>query len=104
MARALVDAASPGLEPWSSQWSKLGLNEDPLPGDPRLLQQISDDFAYQRDTAWAVNQGLDAFLALSSQGFQGATADALREMISGRLKTFIYNIARAFSLAGEGVA
>jgi hypothetical protein len=102
MVRALVDAASPGLEPWSSQRSKLGLDRDPLPGDPRVLQQIIDDFTYLRDTAWSVNQGLDAVLASSLQGFQGATADALRQVISGRLKTFIYNITRAFSLAGEG--
>ena len=39
-----------------------------------------------------------------SGGFEGATADALRDVVSGRLKTFVYNIARAFSLAGEAVA
>src|SRR5690349_8705451 len=37
-------------------------------------------------------------------GFEGATADALREVVSGRLKTFVFNVARSFSLAGEAVA
>ena len=83
----------------------MGFDGDPLPGDPQVLQGIVDDFTYLRDTAWSVSQGLDAFVAsASSGGFEGATADALREVVSGRLKTFIYNIARAFSLAGEAVA
>ncbi|MBV9026861.1 MAG: hypothetical protein JO362_24380, partial [Streptomycetaceae bacterium] len=76
-----------------------------MPGDPQVLQQIVDDFTYLRDVAWSVSQGLDAFVAsASSGGFEGATAEALRGVISGRLKGFIYNIARAFSLAGEVVA
>src|SRR2546421_8644439 len=42
--------------------------------------------------------------SVSSGGFEGATADALRGVVSGRLKTFIFTIARSFSLAGEAVA
>jgi hypothetical protein len=95
----------PAVFELSGDWSKLGLEGDPLPGDPQVLQQIIDDFTYLRDTAWSMAQGLDAFVAsASSGGFEGATADVLREVISGRLKTFLYNIARAFSLAGEAVA
>ncbi|MBV9023927.1 MAG: hypothetical protein JO362_09070, partial [Streptomycetaceae bacterium] len=67
-----------------------------------MLQQIIDDFTYLRDTAWSVSQGLGAFAG--SGGFVGATADAFQEVVSGRLKTFVFNIARAFSLAGEAVA
>ncbi|MBV9024755.1 MAG: hypothetical protein JO362_13430, partial [Streptomycetaceae bacterium] len=88
-----------------ADWSKLGLDGNPLPGNPQVLQQIVDDFTYLRDTAWSVSQGLDAFVAsASSGGFAGATADAFRDVVSGRLKTFVFNIARAFSLAGEAVA
>jgi hypothetical protein len=91
----------PGLP----KWPRLGFDGDPLPGDPQVLQRIVDDFTYLRDTAWMVSQGLDAIVAsASSGGFEGATADALREVISGRLKAFVFNIARAFSLAGEAVA
>ncbi|MBV9025029.1 MAG: hypothetical protein JO362_14855 [Streptomycetaceae bacterium] len=83
----------------------MGLDGGGIPGDPQKLQGIIDDFTYLRDTAWSVSQGLDAFVAsASSGGFEGETADALREVISGRLKTFVFNIARAFSLAGEAVA
>ncbi|MBV9024648.1 MAG: hypothetical protein JO362_12855, partial [Streptomycetaceae bacterium] len=82
----------------------MGFDGDPLPGDPRVLQGIIDDFTFLRDTAWSVSQGLDAFVASASEGFVGATADALREVVSGRLKTFVFNIARSFSLAGEAVA
>src|SRR6478672_2851524 len=85
--------------------SKLGFDGDPLPGDPRMSQQVVDDFAFLRDVAWSVSQGLDAVVALaSSGGFEGAAADALRGVVSGRLKAFVFNIARAFSLAGEAVA
>ncbi|MBV9022558.1 MAG: hypothetical protein JO362_01850 [Streptomycetaceae bacterium] len=84
--------------------SALGFDGDPVPGEPRVLQGVVDDFTYLRDTAWSVSQGLDAFVASASGGFAGATADALREVVSGRLKTFVFNIARAFSLAGEAVA
>jgi hypothetical protein len=85
--------------------SLLGFDGDPLPGDPRVLQGIVDDFASLRDVAWSVHQGLDAVVAsASSGGLEGETAEALREVVSGRLKTFVYNIARAFSLAGEAVA
>jgi hypothetical protein len=95
-----------------AQWGKLGLDKpavpEPdvtaMPGDPRVLQQVVDDFAYLRDTAWSVHQGLDALMTMSESGFQGETADALRNAVSGRLQRFIYNIARAFSLAGEAVA
>src|SRR6476661_6057569 len=85
--------------------SKLGFDGDPLPGDPRMSQGIVDDFAFLRDVAWSVCQGLDAVVAsASSGGFEGAAADALRQVVAGRLKTFVFNIARAFSLAGEAVA
>ncbi|MBV9023950.1 MAG: hypothetical protein JO362_09185 [Streptomycetaceae bacterium] len=75
-----------------------------MPGDPQVLQGIVDDFTYLRDTAWSVSQGLDAFVASASGGLEGAAADALREVVSGRLKTFVSSIVRAFSLAGEAVA
>src|SRR6476660_1577894 len=88
-----------------ADWSKLGFDSDPLPGDPRVLQQVVEDFTFLRDVAWSVSQGLDALVAsASSGGFEGAAADALRGVVSGRLKAFVFNIARAFSLAGEAVA
>jgi hypothetical protein len=91
--------------PPDHDWAQLGYDGNPVPGDPQVLQGIVDDFTYLRDTAWSVSQGLDSFLAsASSGGFEGATADALRGVVSGQLKTFMYNVARSFSLAGEAVA
>ena len=85
--------------------SPLGFDGDPVPGDPRVLQQVVDDFTYLRDVAWSVCQGLDAVVAsASSGGFEGEVADALRQVVSGRLKVFVFDMARAFSLAGEAVA
>jgi hypothetical protein len=85
--------------------SAVGLEGGGIPGDPAVLQQIIDDFTYLRDVAWSVSQGLDAVVASASGGgFEGETADALRQVVSGEVKTFVYNIARAFSLAGEAVA
>src|SRR6476620_3460286 len=75
-----------------------------VPGGPEVLEGVVDDFAYLRDMAWSVSQGLDAFVASASGGFEGATANALQDVISGRLKNFVFNIARSFSLAGEAVA
>jgi hypothetical protein len=86
-------------------WEKLGFDGDPVPGDPRVLQGVVDDFTFLRDVAWTVSQGLEAVAAAaSSGGFEGETADALREVVSGRLKSFVYNIGRAFSLAEEAMA
>ncbi|MBV9023843.1 MAG: hypothetical protein JO362_08630, partial [Streptomycetaceae bacterium] len=88
-----------------AEWSLLGYDGDPLSGDPALLQGIVDDFTYLKDTAWSVSQGLDMVVASVSSGrFEGATAGALRGVISGRLKAFVFTIARAFSLAEEAVA
>jgi trehalose 6-phosphate synthase len=79
-----------------------GIGRGDVPGDPQVLQGIIDDFTYLRDTAWAVSQELDAVVALaSSGGFEGEVAEALRGVVSGQLKTFVSNIARAFSLAAE---
>jgi hypothetical protein len=89
----------------SADWRTLGFDGNLVPGDPRVLQQVVDNFSSLRDTTWTVTQGLDAVVAsASSGGFEGATADALRDVVSGRLKAFVYHIAQAFSLAGEAVA
>jgi trehalose 6-phosphate synthase len=81
------------------------LNWGNMPGDPKVLWGIVNDFTYLRDTAWAVSQELDAVVAsASSGGFEGEVADTLRGVVSGRLKTFVVNVGRAFSLAGEAVA
>src|SRR2546421_7879843 len=100
-----VSSSTPNPLTSPADWSKLGYDGSPLPGDAQVLQGIIDDFTYLRDTAWSVSQGLDSVLtSASSGGFEGATADALRDVVSGRLKTFVFNVARSFSLAGEAVA
>jgi hypothetical protein len=86
-------------------WRKLGFGGDPVLGDPGVLQGVVEDFGYLRDVAWSVAQGLEAAVASSlSGGFAGEVAEALRGVVSGRLKAFVVNVGRAFSLAGEAVA
>src|SRR5689334_10636886 len=78
---------------------------DSVSGDARVLQRVVEEFGYLRDLAWSVAQGLDVVVvSAGGGGFAGEVAEALRGVVSGRLKAFVVNVARAFSLAGEAVA
>src|SRR5689334_3539739 len=82
-----------------------GSGGDSVPGDPRVLQRVVEEFGYLRDVAWSVAQGLDVVVvSAAGGGFAGEVAEALRGVVSGRLKAFVVKVARAFSLAGEAVA
>jgi trehalose 6-phosphate synthase len=90
-----------------TDWTPLGLHDDPAgpaPGNCDKLRQITQDFRQLSENACAVNAGLDAMLrAADSGGFRGATADVLREEISGRLKWYIANVAASFQVAEAAV-
>src|SRR5881392_2990530 len=63
---------SPDHDQLTLDWRKLGFGGDPVPGDPRVLQGVVEDFGYLRDVAWSVAQGLDVVVASASGGgFEG---------------------------------
>ena len=85
-------------------WAPLGLDSDPVPGDTSVLVGIEQGFRRMSDGAREVNAGLDALLLGAEKGgFEGATAEALREDISDRLKRFIANVAASFDIAASAV-
>jgi hypothetical protein len=86
-------------------WSPLGLDADPAPGDAGLLANTERDFRCMSDQANQVNTGLDTVLRTAENGgFIGRTAQALREEVTDRLKKFISNIALSFDIATDAMA
>jgi hypothetical protein len=86
-------------------WTPLNLDEDPVPGSVEVLRRIAQEFRQMSEEAREVSAGLDAVVrGAESSGFKGATADALRQEISGRLKRFIENVAASFNVAASAMS
>ncbi|WP_033340945.1 hypothetical protein [Catenuloplanes japonicus] len=83
--------------PRPTDWNVLGLGGDPTAGDPARIDEVVTSIRNLGQTAREVDNGLAAVLEKNGEdAFVGATADALREKISGRLRGFVQSIAEAF--------
>ncbi|MFJ4191875.1 putative T7SS-secreted protein [Kitasatospora sp. NPDC089509] len=85
-------------------WSVLGFGKDPTPGDPTVIQEIQTKMDDLKQLSGNVNDGLTALLNQGEGKFVGKTADALREKISGELKTFIGALYESFDIAGSAMS
>ena len=81
-------------------WSALGLGDDPTPGDQSqvqdvysLLNTLAGDYQTILDTINTINGYAD------SANLTGATADALRHQMNGRITNFVKSAQTAFSQA-----
>ncbi|MDX3691870.1 hypothetical protein PV726_16295 [Streptomyces europaeiscabiei] len=82
-------------------WSKVGYNGNPVPGNPEVVDGIAREFRHIQDLAAEAARGLDAFLRKAENGgFEGQTADGLREYIRSALRTaFVPNVQHSFEQA-----
>jgi hypothetical protein len=83
-----------------TDWSALGLSSDPTPGDPdqvqdvyNLINSLATDYQTILDTIDKVNGYAD------SGNLSGATADALKQQMNGRITNFVKSAQTAFSQA-----
>lgn len=87
-----------------TDWSALGLTADPTPGDQsqvqdvyNLLNTLATDYQTILDTINTVNGYAD------SGNLAGATADALRQQMNGRITKFVQSAQEAFSQAAPAL-
>lgn len=87
-----------------TDWSALGLTSDPTPGDQsqvqdvyNLLNTLASDYQTILDTINTVNGYAD------SGNLSGATADALRQQMNGRITKFVQSAQEAFSQAAPAL-
>ncbi|MFD2691208.1 hypothetical protein ACFS5L_41180 [Streptomyces phyllanthi] len=84
-------------------WSQVGYNGNPVTGNPEVVDGIAKGFRHLEDLAAEAARGLDAFLLKAEDGgFEGETADGLREYIRRELRTtFVPNVQRSFEQAAS---
>ena len=87
-----------------TDWSALGLTSDPTPGDPdqvqdvyNLINSLATDYQTILDTINKVNGYAD------SGNLSGATADALKQQMNGRITNFVKSAQTAFSQAAPAL-
>ncbi|MEU1089502.1 hypothetical protein ABZ401_22250 [Streptomyces sp. NPDC005892] len=72
-----------------TDWSALGLSEDPTPGDPDELDRVIVSQYTLIELARTIDSGLAEVSNKASEAFKGKTADALRGKIDGRIRGFV---------------
>src|SRR4051812_40700070 len=78
-----------------ADWSALGMDSDPTPGDPDRIDELitsQDDLVELADT---IDSGLDSILDTTDGAFVGKTADALRDVIDGDLRNYVSTFRQA---------
>ncbi|WP_143675209.1 actin cross-linking domain-containing toxin [Streptomyces sp. JV178] len=85
-------------------WKKVGFDGNPVSGNPDVLDGIARELRGLQTLAGDVDQGLDRMLASSENGgFEGETADALRDYVENELRTFTANVHDSFDRAASAV-
>ncbi|UCM90411.1 hypothetical protein [Streptomyces marincola] len=75
-------------------WSALGM-DDPTPGDPDQLQELITSQGALVDLADEIDGALTELMNAHSTTFVGQTAQALRDMMDGRLRDYISGFREA---------
>ncbi|MEU6348466.1 hypothetical protein ABZ896_03980 [Streptomyces sp. NPDC047072] len=78
-----------------ADWSALGLDDDPTPGDPDRIDDLitsQDDLVELANT---IDSGLTEILNTTDGAFVGKTADALRDLIDTDLRKYVTSFRQA---------
>ena len=87
-----------------SDWSALGLSDDPTPGDSDELQQVLDYLNQVAQATGTIETALQKVLGTATAGnFVGATSKAMSDQISGRFINFMRDCSNAFATAHTAV-
>ncbi|MCM3884409.1 hypothetical protein [Frankia sp. R82] len=83
--------------PRPTDWSPLGLQGDPTPGDPEALVAVADFMHAMAANADTARTGLEQVVSSTGDGaFVGKTADWLRDTVSTAIRDFIGGVSDAF--------
>lgn len=87
-----------------TDWSALGLDSDPTPGDPDQVQDVYNllnSLAQDYQTIWDTLNTVNGYA--SSDNLVGKTADALRAQMNGRITNFVDSARNAFPQVATAV-
>ncbi|GAA3159652.1 MULTISPECIES: hypothetical protein [Streptomyces] len=81
--------------PRETDWSALGLDSDPTPGDAARIREVIASQQELVDLADKIDDGLTEVKNTTDGAFVGKTGDALREVIDGKLRNFVSTFREA---------
>ncbi|WP_435245702.1 hypothetical protein [Streptomyces sp. NRRL F-5630] len=81
--------------PRPSDWSALGLDGDPTPGDADRIDEVISSQENLVELADTIDDGLTSVLNTTDGIFVGETADALRKKIDGDLRKYVSTFRQA---------
>ncbi|MFF9478710.1 hypothetical protein [Streptomyces sp. NPDC014733] len=81
--------------PRETDWSALGLDSDPTPGDAARIREVIASQQELVDLADKIDDGLTEVKNTTDGAFVGKTGDALREVIDGKLRKFVSTFREA---------
>lgn len=90
--------------PRPGDWDAIGLGGDPTPGEPETIGQLADVLQKVGGKAREIMQAVDSVMNKNDDSvFVGATADALRGKVDGRLRGHVEDVANAFETAATAL-
>ncbi|WP_320784296.1 hypothetical protein [Streptomyces sp. CRN 30] len=81
--------------PRPTDWSALGLGDDPTPGDPDRIDSVITSQESLVSLADTIDDGLTSILNTTDGAFVGKTADALRKVIDKDLRKYVSSFRQA---------
>ncbi|GAB3939842.1 hypothetical protein GCM10029976_056730 [Kribbella albertanoniae] len=90
--------------PRPGDWDAIGLGGDPTPGEPETIGQLADVLQKVGGKAREIMTAVDSVMNKNDDSvFVGATADALRGKVDGRLRGHVEDVANAFETAATAL-
>ncbi|MFF1822205.1 hypothetical protein ACFVWG_33170 [Kribbella sp. NPDC058245] len=90
--------------PRPGDWNAIGLGGDPTPGEPETIGQLAEVLQKVGGKAREIMTAVDTVMNKNDDSvFVGATADALRGKVDGRLRGHVEDVANAFETAATAL-
>ncbi|GAA0572298.1 actin cross-linking domain-containing toxin [Kribbella sandramycini] len=90
--------------PRPGDWDAIGLGSDPTPGEPETIGQLAEVLQKIGGKAREIMTAVDSVMNTNNDSvFVGATADALRGKVDGRLRGHVEDVANAFETAATAL-
>ncbi|MET9269882.1 actin cross-linking domain-containing toxin [Kribbella sp. NPDC003557] len=90
--------------PRPSDWDAIGLGGDPTPGDPEQIGQLAEVLQKLGGKAREIFNAIESVMNTNNDSvFVGATADALRGKVDGRLRGHVEDVANAFETSAQAL-
>ncbi|MGW6281457.1 actin cross-linking domain-containing toxin [Kribbella sp. NPDC055071] len=87
-----------------TDWDAIGLDADPTPGEPATIGELATVLSDLGGKARKISDAINSVMNTNNDAvFVGATADALRGKVDGKLKDHIEDVANAFETAGTAL-